>query len=186
MRFFIVLLFGIMLLSGCNGGWGRPYQANPQDVLTSWPEYLEDPVNYVAGSIVVLQQQAHNDLALLYRWQSPTSLGYCFGLTFTEKQLTLSGWSWQSNGSTYLGDLTPSHLLQCNTPPDGLATGTIIHGNDTAVFGFSGQGDKIKIIWQDDKIDTLILQNDSFLFFRSGQWDTPRFELLDENDQVIE
>jgi hypothetical protein len=171
----LIILSFALIISGCS--FWRPFHPTPLDALTEFPGYLSQANLSLAE--VLQQEKIAGGLVLLYRY--PLNLkekNYSCATTFVTQEKN-GGWRAQS-----------ASRIGCHaTPASEFMAMYTVGGNITPLttaYGLSHLGHQVRIEWSDGLVETVPLEDGTFLKSRPAILMIHKMELLNADGEVVE
>lgn len=174
LHLWLIILSLALIISGCS--FWRPFHPTPLDALTEFPGYLSEANLSLAQ--VLRQEKIAGGLVLLYRYPLKKEKKSCFATTFVTQEKN-GGWRAQS-----------ASRIGCNaTPVNEFMAIYTVGGNITALttaYGLSHFGHEVRIEWSDGLVESVPLEDGTFLKSRPATLQVEKIELLNADGEVVE
>jgi hypothetical protein len=171
----LLYLLVVLTITSLSVACGRQetFHATPLVALTEFPGYVNAQT---VESVVVLQEEmVAGGLVLLYQFSDSAqpagrTARHCLATTFVTQERN-GGWRAQSASKLGCGRLNEQ----------GFSAMFTVGGNVTdltTAYGWSQEGDRVRIEWSDGRVDLVPIVNNTFLLSRPETLQVNRFDLL--------
>lgn len=179
----LLYLLVVLTITSLSVACGRQetFHATPLAALTEFPGYVS--VQTVESVVVLQEEKVADGLLLLYQFPDSAqpagrTARHCLATTFVTQERH-GGWRAQAASKLGCGRLSEQ----------GFSAMFTVGGNVTdltTAYGWSQEGDQVRIEWSDGQVDLVPLVNNTFLLSRSETLQANQFDLLHRDGTVLE